>query len=190
MSSIHSDQGIISSIIFKKLSRFVMCLRLAYSRSLKLRCPGMVDLQRVFSILSYGPRGRFFLNKINSDLISTSLVSGKARFDALPDTVTYRYDTGKVAHPMEVRLTTEPVSPDVPVPPGGPGVPGTPPSGPGVPSTPPSGPDVPSTPPSDPDVPPVTSPVSPEPNSGGGCTAGLGSAVLLALVPLALRRRW
>ena len=110
------------------------------------------------------------LNKINSDLISTSLVSGKARFDALPDTVTYRYDTGKVAHPMEVRLTTEPVSPDVPVPPGGPGVP--------------------STPPSDPDVPPVTSPVSPEPNSGGGCTAGLGSAVLLALVPLALRRRW
>ena len=28
-----------------------------------------------------------------------------------------------------------------------------------------------------------------EPNSGGGCTAGLGSVVLLALVPLAVRRR-
>ena len=60
---------------------------------------------------------------------------------------------------MGVRLTTEPVSPDVLVPPRGPG------------------------------VPPVTSLVSPKPNSGGGCTAGLGSAALLALLLLALRRR-
>ena len=32
-------------------------------------------------------------------------------------------------------------------------------------------------------------PGTPEPDSGGGCTAGLGSVVLLALVPLAVRRR-
>ena len=107
-----------------------------------------------------------------TDLVARyDFVSGKARFDALPDTVTYRYVTGKDPLSMDVRLTTEPVSPDVPpTPPSGPGVPGTPPSGPGVP--------------------PVTSPVSPEPSSGGGgCTAGLGSAALLALVPLAVRRR-
>mgnify|MGYP000164242979 CR=1 FL=1 len=42
--------------------------------------------------------------------------SGRASFDASPDTVTYRYDTGKDALSMDVRLTTEPVSPDVPVP--------------------------------------------------------------------------
>ena len=96
-----------------------------------------------------------------TDLVARyDFVSGKARFDALPDKVKYKYDTGKAAHPMWVRLTTEPVSPDVPP---------TPPSGPGVP--------------------PVTSPVSPEPSSGGGgCDAGL-SGLALALVGAFLLRK-
>ena len=45
--------------------------------------------------------------------------SGKAAFDAKPEKVTYRYDTGKAAYPMEVSLVEAikpPISPDVPVP--------------------------------------------------------------------------
>ena len=123
-------------------------------------------------------------------VVSYDSASGRASFDALPDTVTYKYDTGKDPLSMDVRLTTELVSPDVPpTPPSGPGVPGTPPSGPGVPGTPPSGPGVPPTPPSGPGVPPVTSPVSPEPSSGGGgCDAGL-SGLALALVGAFLLRK-
>ena len=99
-----------------------------------------------------------------TDLVARyDLVSGKARFDALPDTVTYRYVTGKDPLSMDVRLTTELVSPDVPP------TPPTPPSGPGVP--------------------PVTSPVSPESSSGGGgCDAGL-SGLALALVGAFLLRK-
>ena len=143
-------------------------------------------------------------------VVSYDSASGRASFDDLPDTVTYRYVTGKDPLSMDVRLTTELVSPDVPptppsgpgvpptppsgpgvpgTPPSGPGVPGTPPSGPGVPGTPPSGPGVPPTPPSGPGVPPVTSPVSPEPSSGGGgCDAGL-SGLALALVGAFLLRK-
>ena len=48
-----------------------------------------------------------------------SFSNGKATFEAKPEKVTYRYDTGKDAYPMEVSLVEAmepPVSPDIPVP--------------------------------------------------------------------------